>query len=99
MILTIVDSCPDGVRGIIYDLVYEYFYTDDYIPDHPDIWIASGIYFVSVFQGGTFYTQRPDGSWYCLTYVAGCGKFDSKTLYNLLQSGLEPYQAFEVLAL
>lgn len=43
-------------------------------------------------------TQRPGGTWYILDGVYGFPESE-KRLHDLIESGLEPYQAFEVLAL
>lgn len=56
-----------------------------------------GSYMISGLSCVVRYTERPDGTWYCLTYKRGCGILES--IMVLVQSGLEPYRAFEVIAL
>lgn len=51
---------------------------------------------------GARYTRRPDGTWYKLSFNPSTLSFDPtmlEYLNDLLESGLEPYQAFEMVAL
>lgn len=46
------------------------------------------------------YTERPDGTYYHLkNFWKVKTEIQDKQLYDLIQSGLDPYQAFEMMAL
>lgn len=45
------------------------------------------------------YAKRPDGTWYKLVDFWCLPNYVDKQLDDLIKSGLEPYQAFEIVAL
>lgn len=62
--------------------------------DYPPI---SNLY-INICAGIYVYSTEHNGKWYHLYVIQGWADID-RVLVDLLESGLEPYQAFEVLAL
>lgn len=45
------------------------------------------------------YAQRPDGTWYIIKNFRALPRSVDQQLHDLIESGMEPYRAFEVMAL